>query len=86
MAALQDALGCRFGHPKPPRLINPGEYLFELVSDTPSGGVQEASETGFWMVSRRIWHRFWKLFGVIFGGVGIIFKRFSNAIDRVEIS
>ena len=64
--ALQDALGARFGHPKPPRSINPGEYLFELVSDTPSGGVQKASETGFWMVFGRFWHRFWTLFGFIF--------------------
>ena len=36
---------CPFGHPKPPRLINPEEYLFEFVSDTASEGVQEASDT-----------------------------------------
>ncbi len=43
--ALQDALGARFGHPKLLQFYSPRGSLFELVADTPSGGVQEASET-----------------------------------------
>ena len=65
--ALQDAPGGRFRHPKPPQFYNPRRSLFELVSDTPLGGVQEASETRFWMVFGRFWHRFWMFFGIIFG-------------------
>ena len=60
MDALQDAPGGRFGYPKPPQFYNPRGSLFELVSDTPSGGVQEASETGFWM--------FFGRFGIDFEG------------------
>ena len=79
--ALQDAPGGRFGHPKPPCLISTRECVFELVSDTPSGGVQEASETGFWMVFGKSWHRFWKLVGVIFGSV---WYHFQKLFERVR--
>ena len=59
--ALQDAPGDRFGLPKPLQFYNPRVSLFELVSDILSGGVQEASEKGFW---------------VVLGGFGIDFTRF----------
>ena len=64
--ALQDAQGGRFELPKPIQFYNPRVSLFELVSDTPSGGVQEASEKGFWVFFGRCWHQFWTLFGFIF--------------------
>ena len=50
MDALQDAPGDCFGFPKPLQFYNPRVSLFELVSDIPPGGVQEASERGFWAV------------------------------------
>ena len=59
MDALQDAPGDRFGLPKPLQFYNPRVSLLELVSDIPSGGVQEASRNGFWVVL--------KGFGIDFG-------------------
>ena len=41
-----------FGRPsgRPWEFYNPRVSLFELVSDIPSGGFQEASEKGFWIL------------------------------------